>query len=57
MKLEKILHEEFNRRQKMDNPPKDYREMIVRSLKEIESTPFFRKGKVDYAFSNEIVEI
>ncbi len=57
MKLEKILHEEFNRQQKMVNPPKDYREMIVRSLKDIEPTPFFRKGKVDYALSNEIVEI
>ncbi len=57
MKLEKILHDVFNLHQKMDNPPKDYREMIVRSLKDREPTPFSRKGKIDYAFSNEIVKI
>ncbi|XNJ88801.1 hypothetical protein AB6C47_018345 [Vibrio cyclitrophicus] len=34
-----------------------FQEMIIKSIEVVEIHKFKRKGKIDYAFSNEIVEI
>ncbi|MGF1884502.1 hypothetical protein [Vibrio splendidus] len=57
MTLDKILNEEFKKQRKNEDSPRNYKEMIIKSLKEVENIEFKRKGKLNYAFSNDTVEI
>ncbi|MFA0462822.1 MULTISPECIES: hypothetical protein [unclassified Vibrio] len=57
MTLDKILNEEFKKQRNNEDSPRNYKEMIIKSLKEVENIEFKRKGKLNYAFSNDTVEI
>lgn len=54
MKLKEI-REDYNRNR--NEGELNFKEMVAESLRHIEIPKFKRKGKIDYVFSNETVEI
>ncbi|CAK2141561.1 hypothetical protein AB4552_10185 [Vibrio sp. 10N.222.54.C3] len=55
MTLKEIREDHVKKNWKENNL--SFQEMIIKSIEVIEIHKFKRKGKIDYAFSNETVEI
>lgn len=51
----KEIREDYNRNKQEGEL--DFKEMVSESLKHIKVPEFKRKGKIDYGFSNETIEI